>query len=93
MADALDNAKDEEAFVVIDDWGEPFVVCGLCKMKHDDEMAALDSDRLRFSVTADGEPYCRDCVALWYERFSRGSLSAAIAKSRLSYAEDGPNRE
>lgn len=86
VGDAVDSAKDQDAFIVIDDWDESFVVCALCKIKHDDEMAAPDSDRPRFSITADGEPYCRDCLASWYERSSRGSLSTAIAESRSSSA-------
>ena len=83
---AVYDDQDHEAFVVIDDWNESFVVCGSCKLKHDDEMAALDSDRPRFSLTADGEPYCRECVGLWYERRNRGSLSEAIAEARASTA-------
>jgi hypothetical protein len=73
VGDAIDHADPKDVAVVIDDWGEPFVVCGLCKMKHDDEMTAPVGDGPRYSITGTGEPYCSDCLALWRD-FSRDDV-------------------
>lgn len=86
---AVDAGHPERAFVEIDGWNNPYLMCTSCHAKALDVLArsrgrADPGERFNFDF-GDGpsEGCCTRCITEWFRGTGQGELSKAVAEARL----------
>lgn len=87
IQDAIEAGVPEPAYVVVDDWVTPSIVCARCERLIGAAERSTGERRIGFEHVL-GTPlagYCGACAGDWFAATGQGDLSEAIARVRAPH--------